>query len=222
MKPSRLFSIAALAAFALVPGPAQAQARRGELPIPLPPGATVQIEVDGRDNDLLGMVKDLIGGVQFGPGAAALTGTAATGTAVVVTRPGPPALLSDMQLASLLQNIHHLHLVSFAPPAPSGKTLSGNTRNSPFDGLAFYDKPLQSMGGHRTLFYGNGPRVALYGFDQTHAFAAVVDTGGVIYALRADGSPDMAVLGKIIHFGLGHSMGNEAASAAATPAPAKP
>lgn len=198
--PSRLSLVAALAAFALLPNPTQAQARRETLPIPLPPGATVQIELDGRDNDVLGMVKDLISSVHVGPDADAPNGTATTAPAVVVTRPGPPALLSDGQIASLLQNIHHLHLVSFAPPPARPGQRKGDAA---FDGLAFYDKPFQAQGGHRTLFYGNGPRVALYDFDLTHSFAAVVDTGGVVYALRADGYPNMAVLGKILHFNLG-------------------
>lgn len=208
--PSRLSLVAALAAFALLPPPAQAQARREILPIPLPPGATVQIEVDGRDSDVLGMVKDLIGGVHFGPDAP--NGAAATAPAVVVTRPGPPALLSDGQIALLLQNIHHLHLVSFAPPPAR----PGQRKGDAFDGLAFYDKPFQAQGGHRTLFYGNGPRVALYDFDPTHSFAAVVDTGGVVYALRTDGYPDLAVLGKMLHFNLGSG---EPAKTAPKPAP---
>jgi len=200
MNLSRLLPLAALAALALSPAPAQAQARSGALPISLPPNAVVQIEVDGRDNDMLGMIKDLIGGVHFGPDADAQTGTEPAGTAVTVSKPGgPPTLLSDGQMTALLKNIHHLHLVSFEPPVASGKSTA-----AAFDGLAFYDKPFQSQGGHRILFYGNGPRVALYGFDQTRSFA-----------LRADGYPDMAVIGKILHFNLGNGV-----PATATPAPA--
>lgn len=208
----RVFSLAALAAIILSPAPAQAQARSGALPIPLPPNTVVQIEVDGRDNDMLGMIKDLIGGAHFGPDADAQTGTEPAGTAVTVSKPGgPPTLLSDGQMTALLKNIHHLHLVSFAPPVASGKSTAAG-----FDGLAFYDKPFQSQGGHRILFYGSGPRVALYGFDPAHSFAAVVDTGGAIYALRADGYPDMAVIGKILHFNLGNGVPTTAPAAAKT------
>lgn len=94
--------------------PARAQAPATALPIPLPPGASVQMELDGRDADLLGMVKSLLAGTaapKTGPDAATLT----------VTNPFFN-FLDESRLTALLKDIHHLHVVSFKPadalPAP--------------------------------------------------------------------------------------------------------
>lgn len=36
------------------------------------------------------------------------------------------------------------------------------------------------------------------GFDQPRGFAAVFQSGGMVYVVRADGYPDMAVLGGLL------------------------
>lgn len=189
--------------------PARAQTTSpAALPIPLPPGAAVQMELDGRDADLLGMVKGLLAGT-----AAPKTGT---GAQVIVG--GSPALsfLGDGQLTLLLKDIHHLHVVSFKPADPPAVTVPANAAASPpTDFLAFYEKPFEAEGGHRLLYLNSGSSpVVTVGFDQPRGFAAVFQSSGMVYVVRADGYPDMAVLGGLLRtFGA-------AVPTPSTPAPA--
>lgn len=162
--------------------PARAQTPSTPLPIPLPPGAAVQTEMDGRDADLLGMVKGLLAG--------AATPKSGAGADAAASNPFL-ALLGDGQLTALLKDIHHLHVVSFKPaPAVAGA--------APTDFLAFYEKPFEAEGGHRLLYLTQGSQVVTVGFDQPRGFAAAVQSGGTVTVVRADGYPDMAVLGNLL------------------------
>jgi len=191
--------------------PARAQAPPtppvAALPIPLPPGAAVQMELDGRDADLLGMVKSLLTGASS-PGS----GAASTNTLTVAN----PLFdfLSESQLSALLKDIHHLHVVSFKPADPPTATATA-PGPAPTDYLAFYEKPFEAEGGHRLLYLNQGSSpVVTVGFDQPRGFAAVFQSSGMVYVVRADGYPDMTVLGGLLRtFGVN-------TPATATPAPA--
>ena len=172
-----------LALCAALSAPACAQTPAAPFPIPLPPGAAVQLEMDGKDTDLLGMVKGLLAG-------AATPKTGAGADAAASSNPFL-ALLGDGQLTALLKDIHHLHVVSFKPPA----AVAGAT---PTDYLAFYEKPFEAEGGHRLLYITQGTQVVTVGFDQPVGFAAVVSSGDTVYVVRADGYPDMAVVGSLL------------------------
>ena len=165
-----------------VASPARAQTPSAPLPIPLPPGAAVQLEMDGKDADLLGLVKGLLAGAA----------TPKMGAAVDAAAPNPfLALLGDGQLTALLKDIHHLHVVTFKPAAaPAGA--------APTDYLAFYEKPFEAEGGHRLLYLTQGTSVVTVGFDAPRGFAAVVQSGGTVSVVRADGYPDMAVVGNLL------------------------
>ena len=162
------------------------------LPIPLPPGAAVQMELDGRDADLLGMVKGLLAG----------TATPKTRAGAQGTVGGSPALsfLGNGQLTLLLKDIHHLHVVSFKPADPPAVTFPASaTAPPPTDFLAFYEKPFEAEGGHRLLYLNSGSSpVVTVGFDQPRGFAAVFQSSGMVYVVRADGYPDMTVLGGLL------------------------
>jgi len=179
------------------------------LPIPLPPGAAVQTELDGRDADLLGVVKGLIAGM-----TAPKTREEAQATAAGSS---PLSFLSDGQLTLLLKDIHHLHVVSFKPADPPAVTASaGAAAPPPTDYLAFYEKPFEAEGGHRLLYShsGSSPVVAV-GFDQPRGFAAVFLSSGLVTVIRADGYPDMTVLGGLLRtFGAGAAAANMPASPA--------
>lgn len=158
------------------------------LPIPLPPGAAVQMEMDGQDADLLGMVKSLLAGaVTPKTGGAADAGPDAAGANPFLS------FLGDGQLTTLLRDIHHLHILSFKPAdgaaAPAGQ---------PADFLAFYEKPFEAEGGHRLLYLGGSTPVVTVGFDQPRGFAAVVQSSGTVFVMRADGYPDMTVFGNLL------------------------
>ena len=187
------FTFGLAAAIALGQTPAYAQAPAGPaamppatatsaLPVPLPPGAAVHLEVDGRDQDLLGVVKSLLAGA---------TSTGGAGT-VRLAFNGLGGALTDEQITALLRNIHHLHLLSFA-------TAGGDT-----DALAFYEPALTAGGGHRLVFSNAVPRVLMVGFDppgglgQPGGFALVVQSPGVVYVVRADGYPDMQLVGRLL------------------------
>ena len=178
------------------------------LPIPLPPGAAVQMEMDGQDADLLGMVKSLLAGAAT-PKTA---GGAAAGPDAAGANPFL-SFLGDGQLTALLKDIHHLHVVSFKPaPLPAGA--------APTDFLAFYETPLEAQGGHRLLYLSGGTPVVTVGFDQPRGFAAVVQSPGSVFVMRADGYPDMTVVGNLLRtFGGAMPMPN---LPGATPAPAPP
>jgi len=177
------------------------------LPIPLPPGAAVQMEMDGQDADLLGMVKSLLAGTatpKTGAGAGAAAGPDAAGTNPFLN------FLGDGQLTALLKDIHHLHVVSFKPAASA----------APTDFLAFYEKPFEAAGGHRLLYLSGGTPVVTVGFDQPRGFAAVVQSPGTVFVMRADGYPDMTVVGGLLRtFGSAIPMPMPGASA---PVPAAP
>jgi len=167
---------------------AQAPAPAPALPIPLPPGAAVQMELDSRDGDLLGMVKGLLAGAATTPGST-------TGSASPAAPDANPfvSLLSDGQLTALLKDIHHLHVLSFksgnGAAAPAGQTA---------DLLTFYEKPFEAEGGHRMLYLSEQKVVAV-GFDQPRGFAlAAVQSLGSVIVVRADGYPDMTVLGGLL------------------------
>ena len=152
------------------------------LPIPVPPGVVVQVEMDGRDGDLLGMVKSLLAGAAS-PKTNARTQAGANANPFA-------AFLGDGQLTALLKDIHHLHVLSFKtaePPAAGGQT----------DFLAFYEKPFEAEGGHR-LLYLSEQKVVTVGFDQPRGFAAVVQSSGTVFVVRADGYPDMTVIGNLL------------------------
>jgi len=81
----------------------------------------------------------------------------------------------------------------------------------------FYEKPFTQAGGRRLFWRAGEPQILLEGFDSPHGFAAVVRSSGTSYVLRADGYPDLQVLGALFHLGT-----PAPASAAGTaPAPAK-
>jgi hypothetical protein len=167
--------------------PARAQTPVQPLPIAVPPGAAVQMELDGKDQDLLGMVKSLLTG--------AATPKTAAGTAAPDAAGANPFLnfLGDGQLTTLLRDIHHLHILSFKP-ADAASVPAGQ----PADFLAFYEKPFEAEGGHRLLYLGGSTPVVTVGFDQPRGFAAVVQSSGTVFVIRADGYPDMTIIGNLL------------------------
>jgi len=175
----------------LGPGLTQTAPVTHALPIPLPPGAAVQMEMDGKDQDLLGMVKSLLTGAVT-PKAGTKVDPAAQSEA---ERDANPFLnfLGDGQLTTLLRDIHHLHILSFKP-ADGASVPAGQ----PADFLAFYEKPFEAEGGHRLLYLGGSTPVVTVGFDQPRGFAAVVQSSGTVFVIRADGYPDMTIIGNLL------------------------
>lgn len=191
------------------------------LPIVLPPGARLQAEFDGRDADLLGQLKGFLKSMSVNgsdPPSAAAAGPsndAGKGTGGVVSQaPDWLGLLGDGQLSALFHDIHHLHLVAFTLAAPPAG------RAGAPDLTEFYEKPFTQTGGRRLFWRAGEPQILLEGFDSPHGFAAVVSSSGTSYVLRADGYPDLQVLGTIFHLNTPGAPA-PAPSIATAPTPAK-
>lgn len=180
-------SAAVLSALLLVPA-ARAQETNPDLPIPLPPGATVQFEVDARQEDLLGMAKSLVNGLQKSmegqpkPGAA-LTASPASGEAAFFQQ------LLSQDFSKVLKDVNHVHIVGFAAKA-----------GEPLDVDAFYESPWIQAGGRRLAWVNGGPgqRLLIVGFNAPRGFAAVLQSSEKTFAVRADGYPDLEALAPIL------------------------
>jgi hypothetical protein len=177
------------------------------LVIPVPPNSTVQVEVDLRDDDLLGVFKSLLRGVgqaaNSGPTAAGLTSTAKPTSDAQIA-----AILSNVDLSDVLKDVTHVHFVMFqlpggaAPalvPAPDGaKVKPAVATNAPPalpDQTAFYETAFATEGGHRIIYANNDPiHLLMTSFGHAHGFAFVVQAPGGLAVLRADGYPDLSKL----------------------------
>ena len=90
------------------------------LPIPLPPNAAVQTELNTQDQDILGMAKSFLNGMadkKTGDAKAAASADAGPMAAVM-------SLLTDGQLTTLLKDIHHLHVVAFKSDAAEPRAVA--------------------------------------------------------------------------------------------------
>jgi len=127
-------------AVALLAGPVRAQEQNQTLPIPVPPNARINVEVDAQHDDLLGVVKSLLKGfngqtlraMMEGPQGAG--GPSAGGPGMAGT-PAPGSgeatfarMLADVNLAEVLKDINHLHLVMYTP---AGGTVGGAAGGRP-------------------------------------------------------------------------------------------
>lgn len=198
------------------------------LPIPALPNAPVQLELEGTEQDLLGMLKSFAQGLE-----KANAQSAKLPTANVFVQ-----LLADKQLSAVLKNIRYLHLVVYdldalrdaeeaASPSLGGSmsgsmsgtmssgTMTGDvTMSAPGsatkpptslpkvpDALSFYEKPFRAEGGKRLLMANfKSTKVLMLGFNQPQGFALIVSAPSRVVVARADGYPDMEAFGRMIQF----------------------
>ncbi|MBI3911814.1 MAG: hypothetical protein HY320_12900 [Armatimonadetes bacterium] len=108
-----------------------------------------------------------------------------------------PRPLEDVNLAEILNDIHHLHLVVLTPAEGSSAEQL----------LRFYEEPFTSQGGRRTLWVDVGSvRLLMMGFQEPRGLAAVLLGGpavgplggNVVVVARADGYPDLEQVGSLI------------------------
>lgn len=186
------------------------------LPIALPPNVKIEFEVDGGQDDVLGMAKAFLGGLEETnaprPGARPASGTWLQ-------------LLGDKQFSAILKDVRHLHLVVYRlPEASGGMTIQGGTMEggvtlapstrrgaeASFDAIAFHAKPLLAAGGRRNLQANVGrSRVQMFDFapspgaaspTSSRGFGLIVQSASRIIVARSHGYPNMAALGRLIHF----------------------
>ena len=168
---------------------AKPQAASQPLTISALPNAPVQLELEGTERDILGMLKSFIKGLE-----SANTQQSKSATANTLLQ-----LLSDKQFSAALKNIHNLHVVVYNLDGLEG---SDAIRSKVPDPIVFYDKPFRAEGGKRTLTADfKSTKVAMFGFNKVPGFALVVNSPSRVVVVRADGYPDMEVIGRMISFG---------------------
>ena len=174
------------------------------LAIPMPPGMTVQTEIDLHDDDLLGVFKSLLRGV----GQAANTLPQSTPRPQAVgTEKGPTdaqiaAILSNADLSDVFKDVTHIHFIMLTPTAPStpmtvkpGKAAMMAGPPAQPDQTSFYETAFSAEGGHRIIYSNFDPvHVLMTSFGHAHGFAFMVQAPGTIAVLRADGYPDLSKL----------------------------
>ena len=204
------------------------------LPIMIPDGAKVKTELDGSDSDILGMLKQLIEGFTETPvktPSPADPGKPAADGA----KPADPAdadpdwmkYLTDGRLSAFLKDVHRMHFVAY-------------TIDKPDDVVSNYEKAYLMSGGHRIFFQAGTSPMLIEGFPGGQGFAAVLQDANNVFVMRADGYPNLKIVGSVarafigsmtsgggLPFGIGASKGDAPDAAApakpATPAPpAKP
>ena len=185
------------------------------------PDVPVQIELNGTDNDVLGMLKSFARGLE----AANANANANAAPAGGQTSDLLLALLSEQQISAALKNIHHLHLVVYdldalreaqsqvdnenllaglgnammTPAIPKTKTPAPSKIP---DAIAFYEPRWAGAGGKRLLMADfKNTKVLLQGFTAPQGFALVVSAPSRVIVARADGYPDLEIIGRMLRFG---------------------
>lgn len=199
------------------------------LPIPLPEKAQVTVEVDAHQEDLIGVVKSLLKGLNLpammrmmqglgGPAGISFPDVAPNGEPAPVAPAAPGAAEPPMpNFAEILKNIHQLHMVVFKA--------EGFT---PEQAIKFYEGPFQEQGGRRVLWVNQGEtRMLMMGFREPRGFAIVIPTATEVTVVRADGYPDLEGVGSFVTL-LGTMVGSmrstvsDIFSETTTPAPPTP
>jgi hypothetical protein len=165
------------------------------MPIPLPPNALVQLDIDGTDRDVLGMLKSFIKGVERANSSKEARQQVATSRATDHSS-ALLKLLTDKQLSSILSDIHRLHLVTYTLGSDSRTSASAIAKT---DIIKFYETPFRAEGG-RLLLRGDikSAKVLMLGFDNPRSFAAIIQLPTTVAVIRADGFPNLEAVGSLI------------------------
>ncbi len=214
-------ALAVLTLGALVAGqPASAQTTPASVPpasvavddtlaIPSPPNSTVQVDMDVRDDDLLGVLKSFLKGIGDGGQAAGAALTAPT----VPMRPGHSiemgpqvaAILSHADLGDILKDVTHVRFVVYqmagaprpmAAPVMKGKSsLASPAPPMMADQTPQFETAFAAEGGHRILYVNAElAHVLMVSFGHARGSALVVQGPGTLAVLRANGYPDLSKL----------------------------
>jgi len=140
--------------------------------IKLPDGAQTTLEVDARDDDLLGLIRKLI---------------AEFDNFDVKSIPGLSS--QDLQIAphdisALLKNIHRVRVVSFTNPNQA-------------DPVAFFEPQWKALGFHRMIYTGGDSTFLVMRGDATQGMAMLFTSGDETTVVRTDGLLDIPLLGRL-------------------------
>lgn len=172
----------------------------------MPPNARLRLDIDARDEDILGVVKSLLRGLngQNLQGMMSPLNSAGLlpGTPPVEGQPAAAAAnrFSDTDLGSLLRNITHLRIVFFETALPPSST---SVKKKP----AFTPQPLMSYYEKRFVTEAGGRRIVRADFDDTQMLmvgfgksgcAIVMQAPGKGVVIRTDGYPDLEGIGPLV------------------------
>ena len=174
---------------------------RPVLSISLPPQARLRFDVDAQDEDVLGVVKSALKGFN-GQTLKSLLSAPAVSNATAATPNGTAPrdlqteamlkLLSDVDLAAVLQRITHLRVVVFETPRPQRGGTVG--RNAPNSVIAHYEQAYINREGGRRVVRADFDDVQMLtvGFPQK-GFAVVMQGPGLGVVVRANDYPNLDV-----------------------------
>lgn len=201
--------------------PGAAVRQDSALPIPIPGNAKVRMEIDARDDDLLGVVKSFLRGVDFRAmmglmqllpgGMPGMPGMGRMGPPVPAPGghsdphrlgagaggfggggPGPlPPPFAQLADVDLASMFKDIHHLHIVALEPSEGAKAAEM-------LAFYEKPWVSEGGRRAFFMDmDEMRMLMVAFNHG-GFGAVMAMGEMVIVVRADGYPDMQAAGTLL------------------------
>jgi len=185
------------------------------LSVAMPPQARLRLDVDARDEDILGVVKSLLRGFKgqnlkallSSPNSASAPTSAnnptSSGTSVDTAQAAAIQLLSDTNLETVLHDVKHLRVVFFEVPY-SRRSYSGakpsKSMISPVaqSVVSFYEQAyLTREGGHRIARMDfDDVQMLTVGFPQ-RGFAMVFQGPGMGFVVRADGYPNLEAVGPL-------------------------
>jgi len=179
------------------------------LSVPLPPYARLRVDMDARDEDMLGVIKSFFNGFDA-TGLRELLPPVSSPSNAPGARPGPPVnldsaaalqLMSDANLSTILENINRIRLVAYEPRRTNANR-NWEYRRSGKDqkeAIAFFEqKYIEREGGRRMLKADFDEMQMLMVAFPNNGFAVVVQSSDFGLVIRADGYPDFSGLGPLV------------------------
>lgn len=193
----------------IAPAPVEPVPPPSILSVPLVPGARLRIDLDAQDEDVLGVTKSFLrgfNGSSLKPLVASLgANRTSPGPSIDAGNAAALALLSDADLRTLLENIHHLRIVAFETPRSFGSQSARVAQSQSV--FNYYSQAYLTREGGRRVLRADFDEVQMLGVGfRDRGFAFVIQGPGFGAVVRADGYPNMESVGPVamaIAFSLG-------------------
>ncbi|HEX8551725.1 MAG TPA: hypothetical protein VF681_09245 [Abditibacteriaceae bacterium] len=170
------------------------------LSVSMPPNARLRLDIDARDEDLLGVVKSFLKGANGRSLWDVLPHTRGVQGSVSNQQPAPAGdikdvaalqLLSDTDLETILRDIKHLRIVAFETPH-TFRNWNERPKKPNLATISYYENAYITREG--------GRRIVRADFDDTQfltvgfpngGFGVVMQMPGAGVVVRADGFPNL-------------------------------
>jgi hypothetical protein len=175
------------------------------LSVPLPPNARLRFDLDAQDEDVLGVTKSLLRGFNGFSVKEILGLTGSIGGPQKTLPTGPTsdlntaaslAMVSDADLKTMLEDVHHLRVVFFETPRSySNRNKMVATSQSVF---SYYRAAYLTREGGRQVLRADFDDVQMLGVGfPNRGFALVLQGPGMGAVLRCDGYPNLESVGPL-------------------------